>query len=371
MDAGADAAPVGDGADGDDVDVEGGAVAGGAPVGCALEGLEIGLGEPEDVLWLCELDDGGEEHGEGAVEAGGGAVVGIGGEEAAGEEAVDERLELVGVEAVWGGGEEGEGEDKVAEEEDEEGEVAVGGWGCLAEGGPEVGECGGRAEGGELIAELEGDEGLLEVVGAEGVEHKRGVLRYLLAVGRIDLVTLVCPPARLVEQLLQLAGDLLHPHPTLLHPPPRPRNAPALRARLGRLVERVQLQFAPVVQHDDHVHEPVEPRLPRRDPPLRVRRCVRDEVRRREPDRPPQHRLVDRAGIPCHPREHVEHKLCIVCRVILSVCGCECVCARDGRACLHVYLDRREYSTVYEKGRRVHADEVEVDGEDWRILTCL
>lgn len=183
-----DAAPVGYCADRDDVDVEDGGAGG---VLCetlvygALEGPEVGLGEPEDVLWFVELDGRGEEHGKIALDPGdelaGGRILWIGvveerWGEIAGEDAVDKGLELVRVKVVWGGGEEGEGEDKVAEAVPEEGEIEPGeagaGW---CEGGAEVGEGGGVVGGGggevvELCAELEEDEGLFEVVGADGGE---------------------------------------------------------------------------------------------------------------------------------------------------------------------------------------------------------
>ena len=36
----------------------------------ALEGVEVGLGESEDVLWFVELECGSEEHGEIALDPG-------------------------------------------------------------------------------------------------------------------------------------------------------------------------------------------------------------------------------------------------------------------------------------------------------------
>lgn len=179
-----DAAPVCYCTDRDDVDVKeagAGCVLCDALVDGTLEGVEISLGESEDVLWLVELEGGCEEHGEVALDLGdefaGCGVLWIGvveGGEIACEEAVDKGLELVGVEGIWGRGEEGKGEDKVAEDVLEEGEIERGRGvlrGC--KGGAQVGErgrvrCGGEVV--ELAAELEGDEGLLEVVGAEGGE---------------------------------------------------------------------------------------------------------------------------------------------------------------------------------------------------------
>ena len=175
-----DAAPVCYCADRDDVDAKE-AVTGGVPcdalVDGTLERVEIGLGESEDILWFGQLEGGGEEHDEIALDLGdesaGCGILWIGiveGGEIACEEAVDKGLELVRVEGVRGRGEEGEGEDKVAEDVLEEGEIEAGRGGLRGgKGGAEVGE-GGRGEGVELCAELEGDEGLLEVVGAEGRE---------------------------------------------------------------------------------------------------------------------------------------------------------------------------------------------------------
>lgn len=66
-----------------------------------LEGLEIGLGKSEDVLWFVELDGGREEHGEIALEFGddlaGSRILWIwvveeGRGEIACKEAVDKRL---------------------------------------------------------------------------------------------------------------------------------------------------------------------------------------------------------------------------------------------------------------------------------------
>lgn len=102
------------------------------------------------------------------------------------------------------------------------------------------------------------------------------VLRHVL--WSVHFVALVRPPVGLVEEPLELPRDLSHPLATLFHAPPRSSDAPALRARLRCLVERLQLKFAPVVQHDDQVDESVEPRLPCRDPVLRVGGCIGDEV---------------------------------------------------------------------------------------------
>lgn len=142
------AAALCDCADGDDVDVKMG-VAGvlcETSVDGAFEGLEICLRECDDIFWLVELDGGGDEDGEVALELGdefaGRWIVCIGvverGEVAC-DEAVDKGLELVGVKVVGCGGDEGEGEDKVAEDVLEEGEVDGGCvWGCKR--GAEVSE---------------------------------------------------------------------------------------------------------------------------------------------------------------------------------------------------------------------------------------
>lgn len=70
MYTGPDAAPLCYSADGDDVDVKE-RVAGGALcktlVDGTLEGLEISLGESEDILWFVELNGGGDEHGQVAL----------------------------------------------------------------------------------------------------------------------------------------------------------------------------------------------------------------------------------------------------------------------------------------------------------------
>lgn len=155
-----DAAPVGHCADGDDVEVKegcSGAALCETPVEGTLEGVEIGLGESEDVLGLCDLDGGGEEDGEVALELWEeeewGGVEGVGVvEEVASEEAVEKGDELAGVKVVWCGFEEGEGEEVMVEEEGEEGGIDVG------------------VDSEEFCAELEGEEGFFEVVSTEGME---------------------------------------------------------------------------------------------------------------------------------------------------------------------------------------------------------
>ena len=170
-----DASPVSHGADGDDVDMEGGAVLCKAPFDCTLEGMEISLGESEDIFRLCKLDGGGEEHGEAAFELGEdcawlgiGVVVEIG--EVAGEEAVYKWLELVWIK-VWGCcGHEGEGEDEVAEDVGEKGEIC--GWVCRAEWVAKGSERRCIVDLEEFSAELKGYERLFEVVSLEGVHEQ-------------------------------------------------------------------------------------------------------------------------------------------------------------------------------------------------------
>jgi hypothetical protein len=352
-----DAAPVCDCTDRDDVDVKEavvGRVLCDALVDGTLEGVEVGLGESEDVLGLVELEGGGEEHGEVALDLGdepaGCGILGIGvveGGEVACKEAVDKGLELVRVEGVWGGGEEGEGEDKVAEDVGEEGEIGAGGGGLRGcKGGAEVGE-GGRVRGGgegvELAAELEGDEGLLEVVGAEGGEvggRGRGATgagrsghggrsrlrQELLAIGSVHFMALVRPPVGLVEELLELPGDLFDPLSTRLHPTPGGCDTPTLGAGLGGLVDGVEFELAAVVEDDDEVDEPVEARLPRCDAAVGVGGGVCDEVGRGETDGASEDGLVECACVAGHFGEHVEHELGVVC---WSLSGRECAYGDD------------------------------------------
>ena len=132
-------------------------------------------------------------------------------------------------------------------------------------------------------------------------------------------MALVCPPVGLVEELLELPGDLFDTLATLLHPTPRGCDTPALGAGLGGLVYGVEFELAAVVQDDDEVDESVEPRLPCCDAPVGVGGGVCDEVGGGETDGASEDGLVDGACVAGHFREDVEDELGVVCRVVLTL----------------------------------------------------
>ena len=132
-------------------------------------------------------------------------------------------------------------------------------------------------------------------------------------------MALVCPPVGLVEELLELPGDLLDTLATLLHPTPGGCDAPTLGAGLGGLVYGVEFELAAVVEDDDEVDESVEARLPCCDATVGVGGRVCDEVRGGETDGAPEDGLVDCACVAGHLGEHVEDELCIVCWVVLTL----------------------------------------------------
>ena len=59
--------------------------------------------------------------------------------------------------------------------------------------------------------------------------------------------------AVLVQQGLQPHGHPFHALSAVVHPAPRPRDRPALGARLARLVDRRNLELSARVQRDDDV----------------------------------------------------------------------------------------------------------------------
>lgn len=132
-------------------------------------------------------------------------------------------------------------------------------------------------------------------------------------------MTLVSPPVGLVQQLLELCRYLPHSLATLFHTTPGGSNAPALGARLGRLIDRFQLELTAVMQYDGEVDEPVEPRLPGCDAAFRVSGCVGDEVGGGETDGASEYGLVDCTGVAGHLSEDVEDEVSIVGRVILTL----------------------------------------------------
>lgn len=156
-------------------------------------------------------------------------------------------------------------------------------------------------------------------------------------------MTLVGPAIRLVEEHLELAGDLLDALPALLHAPPCPSDTPALCTGLGGLIEGVELELIPVMKDDDDVDEAVEARLPGCDSRLCVGGRIGEEVRRGEADGTSEDGLVYRSGLAGHPAEHVDHKLGEVSRLcVVKVRKRETAFGgRDGLAYLYSWKAER------------------------------